>query len=42
MNMTVDDKVFAQDLSHDVCGVITKCGSVRAMCELSACTPRVR
>ena len=27
MNMTVDDCECAQNLSHEVCGVITKCGT---------------
>ena len=36
MNMAVDDKVFAQDLSQMRCEMIIKCGRVRAMCELSA------
>ena len=36
MSMTVDDKVFAQNLSHEVCGVIIKCGRVRAMSRLNA------
>ena len=32
MNMTVDDYECAQNLSHEVCGVITNCGrcAVRA------------
>ena len=27
MNMTVDDYECAQNFSHDVCGVITSCGT---------------
>ena len=34
MNMTVDDKVFARDLSHEVCGVITS-GDQCALCARS-------
>ena len=36
MGMTVDDYEWTQNLSHEVCGVIIKCGTVRSMCELSA------
>ena len=35
MNMTVDDYECAQNLRHEVCGVITKCGTkmrVQAQC----------
>ena len=28
--------MIAQNLSHDVCGVIIKCGTVRSMCRLNA------
>ena len=31
-----EDNVIAQNLSQEVCGVIIKCGTVRAMCELNA------
>ena len=38
-----DDNVIAQNLSHEVCGVIIKCGTVRSMCRLNArCAPRNR
>ena len=33
MEMTCE---CAQNLSHEVCGVIIKCGTVRAMCRLTA------
>ena len=36
MSMTVDDYEGTQNLSHEVCGVIIKCGRVRAMCRLNA------
>ena len=36
MSMTVDDKEWTQNLSHEVCVVIIKCGTVRAMCRLNA------
>ena len=36
MSMTVDDYECAQNLSHEVCGVIIKCGTVRAMGKLNA------
>ena len=36
MSMTVDDYEWTQNLSHEVCGVIIKCVTVRAMCELNA------
>ena len=36
MSMTVDDYEWTQNLSHEVCGVIIKCGTVRAMCRLNA------
>ena len=36
MSMTVDDNEWTQNLSHEVCGVIIKCGTVRAMCRLNA------
>ena len=36
MSMTVDDYEWTQKLSHEVCGVIMKCGTVRAMCKLNA------
>ena len=34
MSMTVDDNEWTQNLSHEVCGVITSCGrcAVRAQC----------
>ena len=32
MGMTVDDYEWTQNLSHEVCGVIIKCGTVRAIC----------
>ena len=31
MGMTVDDYEWTQNLSHEVCGVIIKCGTVRSM-----------
>ena len=31
-----DDNVIAQNLSHEVCGVIIKCGTVGSMCRLHA------
>ena len=34
--MTVDDYEWTQNLSHEVCGVIIKCGTVRAVCRLNA------
>ena len=42
MKMTVDDYECAQNLSHEVCGVIIKLWKMRSACSLSACTPRVR
>ena len=36
MGMTVDDYEWTQNLSHEVCGVIIKCGTVRSMCRLNA------
>ena len=36
MSMTMDDNEWTQNLSHEVCGVIIKCGTVRAMCRLNA------
>ena len=35
-SMTVDDYEWTPNLSHEVCGVIIKCGTVRAMCRLNA------
>ena len=41
MNMTVDDKVFAQDLSQMRCAVSSQCETVRSTCTLNArCAPR--
>ena len=42
MNMTVDDYECAQNLSHEVCGVIIKCGTKMRVQAQVACTPRVR
>ena len=36
MSMTVDDYEWTQNLSHEVCGVIIRCETVRAMCKLNA------
>ena len=42
MNMTMDDYECAQNLSHEVCGVIINKDCEQCACRLSACTPRVR
>ena len=36
MSMIVDDYEWTQNSSHEVCGVIIKYGTVRAMCRLNA------
>ena len=42
MDMTMDDYECAQNLSHEVCGVIINKDCEQYACRLSACTPRVR
>ena len=41
MSMTVDDNEWTQNLSHEVCGVIIKCGTVHSASSVHV-RPRVR